>query len=210
MRALPLVLVLAACPGSGGEISHALEGMIEVKLEMRAAIDELKQASLALGEARAEIDRARGDLDRSRRALDKALERAATGEQAGDASLAAPTRPPLDPDLAAGITCAEEGLCTIKRSVIDALAEDPAALMRQARIVPSIKDGEAQGFKVYGTRPAGRGPGSPVPPHCQRSRPGDGDGGGRPVTWPPSRTGTRTSSAAAKGCALNFTGYPAA
>lgn len=154
MRALALVLVLAACPGSGGDGRHALEAMIEVKLEMRAAIEELKQARGALDEARAEIDRARGDLDRSRRALDKALERPAASPSAADDLDAPPLRSPaaLDPELAAGITCAEEGVCTIKRSVIDALAGDPASLSRQARIVPPLRDGQT-GFKLYGIRP---------------------------------------------------------
>jgi hypothetical protein len=156
MRSLALVLVLAACPGSGGD-SQALESMIEVKLEMRAAIDELKQASVALGEARAEIDRARGDLDRSRRALDKALDR----ESARASPLRAdpldmppaPTIGTLDPELAAGITCAEEGVCIIKRSVFDTLAGDPSSLPKQARIVPATKDGVTLGFKLYGVRP---------------------------------------------------------
>lgn len=155
MRALGLglALVLAACPGSGGDGQHALAAMIEVKLEMRAAIEELKRASSALDEARAEIDRARGDLDRSRRALDKALERPAASPSAAD-DLDALLRSPgaLDPELAAGITCAEEGACTIKRSVVDALAGDPASFSRQARIVPPFRDGQT-GFKLYGIRP---------------------------------------------------------
>lgn len=155
MRALALVLVLAACPGSGTD-NTAIEAMIEVKLELRAAIEELKKASVALDEARAEIDRARGDLDRSRRALDKALDKAATRPTAGpdddalDALLSPPT---LDPAIIAGITCAEEGLCTIKRSVFQALTTDPSSLPRQARIVPSVKEGVALGFKLYGIRP---------------------------------------------------------
>jgi hypothetical protein len=157
MRALALVLVLAACPGSGGDGNHAIEAMIEVKLEMRAAIDELKQASIALDAARAEIDRARGDLDRSRRALDKAFEkesaRASAGPRVDDFDVPVPPITALDPALAAGITCIEEGLCTIKRSVFDTLAADPSSLPKQARVVPATRDGATLGFKLYGVRP---------------------------------------------------------
>lgn len=159
MRPAALVLVLAACPGSGAASDHALEAMVEVKLEMRAAIDELKQASAALNDARAEIDRARGDLDRSRRALDKALERASASASAGPGGDGLDVPPPLsanplDATLAAGITCAEEGLCTVKRSVIDALAADPSSLVKQARVIPAQKDGETTGFKLFAIRPS--------------------------------------------------------
>lgn len=152
--ALAAVLVLAACPGSGGD-GQALESMIEVKLEMRAAIDELKQASVALAEARSEIERARGDLDRSRQALDKALERAATRPRPDLDPLDMLPTPSsaLDPTLAAGVTCVEESVCTIKRSVFDALTDDPSSLPMQARIVPSTKDGQSQGFRLSGIRP---------------------------------------------------------
>lgn len=154
MRPLALAVVLAACPGMGGD-SQVLESMIEVKLEMRAAIDELKQASAVLAEARAEIERARGDLDRTRRALDRTLDRetSRTGALDDDDPLDLPAAPKFDPALAAGVTCPEENVCTIKRSVIDALADAPASLAKQARVIPSIKEGLSQGFKFYGIRP---------------------------------------------------------
>lgn len=41
----------------------------------------------------------------------------------------------------------------ISRSFADALLENPATYMRGARLVPSIKSGKANGFKLYAIRP---------------------------------------------------------
>lgn len=141
--ALALVLVLVGCSGNGHD---ALESMIEIKLEMRAAVDEIKRASVALGEARGELDRARGDLDRSRRVL----QRAAREDPLDGSPL--PLRRTVDPELAAGITCVEAGVCMVQRSVFDLIAAEPASLVTQARIVPSAREG-ANGLKIYGIRP---------------------------------------------------------
>lgn len=154
LAALPLALLTACTPSGGADLQQAVESMIEVKVEMRMAIDELRQARADLDQARGEIDRARGDLDRARRALDAARTAFPDGDLGeGDAS----PRPTLAdrtiaPELAAGITCATEDTCTIKRSVIDALFADPASLTRQARIVPALREGETVGFKLYGIR----------------------------------------------------------
>ncbi|MCA9713903.1 MAG: hypothetical protein H6713_39645 [Myxococcales bacterium] len=51
------------------------------------------------------------------------------------------------------IKCDEEGLsCTVERSFVEKLLANPAALARQARVIPSLKDGESKGFKLYGIR----------------------------------------------------------
>lgn len=51
------------------------------------------------------------------------------------------------------IKCDSENSCTVNREFIDSLFANPAALTKQARVMPSIKDGETKGFKFYGIRP---------------------------------------------------------
>jgi general secretion pathway protein C len=41
----------------------------------------------------------------------------------------------------------------IDRALVDKILLDPSVVARQARIVPSIKDGKANGFKMYAIRP---------------------------------------------------------
>ncbi len=58
---------------------------------------------------------------------------------------------------AEGIQCTGLGTeaieCRIDRALIDHLLANPAALAKQARIVPSTRDGETLGYKFYGIRP---------------------------------------------------------
>jgi S1-C subfamily serine protease len=77
--------------------------------------------------------------------------------------------PPLDPQpreeaalaFALGLRCVEAesgerpliGRCELERKVVDALLAQPSGLMKQARIVPAVVEGEARGFKIYGVRP---------------------------------------------------------
>lgn len=63
-----------------------------------------------------------------------------------------PTPPPLPPANDA-ISCREEHRCTIDRNYLIELSANPAALARQMRVIPSIKDGETRGLKLYGIRP---------------------------------------------------------
>lgn len=51
------------------------------------------------------------------------------------------------------IKCETENSCTVSREFIDQLFANPAALAKQARVMPSVKDGESKGFKFYGIRP---------------------------------------------------------
>lgn len=51
------------------------------------------------------------------------------------------------------IKCESENSCTINREFIEQVLGNPAALAKQARVMPSVKDGETRGFKFYGIRP---------------------------------------------------------
>ncbi len=43
--------------------------------------------------------------------------------------------------------------CRFDRALLDELLSNPEVLARQARVVPSMRDGESAGFKFYGIRP---------------------------------------------------------
>lgn len=51
------------------------------------------------------------------------------------------------------IRCTSETRCVITRAFLDDLFSNPARLERQARVMPSIRDGVPLGFKFYGIRP---------------------------------------------------------
>ncbi len=51
------------------------------------------------------------------------------------------------------IKCDTENTCTVKREFVEGLFANPASLAKQARVMPSGKDGETKGFKFYGIRP---------------------------------------------------------
>jgi len=57
---------------------------------------------------------------------------------------------------AEGIQCTESSeshaKCSIDRAFLDHLLANPALLARQARVVPSQRDGVTRGFKLYGIR----------------------------------------------------------
>jgi hypothetical protein len=51
------------------------------------------------------------------------------------------------------IKCDSENSCTIDRVWLEGVLSNPLALTKQARMMPSVKDGETRGFKFYGIRP---------------------------------------------------------
>jgi general secretion pathway protein C len=76
---------------------------------------------------------------------------------------AAPSPPPAaeghnpEADLLAavdkGVRRVSDTAYEIDRDLVDKILADPSVVARQARIVPSIKDGKANGFKMYAIRP---------------------------------------------------------
>ena len=61
-------------------------------------------------------------------------------------------RPGEIPGAEDSINCPNDNLCIVERAFVEQLMANPAMLAKQARIVPSQKDGETQGFKFYGIR----------------------------------------------------------
>jgi len=51
------------------------------------------------------------------------------------------------------IKCESENSCTVKREFVEGLFANPASLAKQARVMPSVQNGETKGFKFYGIRP---------------------------------------------------------
>lgn len=120
-------------------------------------------------EARAEADALREQLDSQRVTLTAMQSQVAAltaqlaarpGPQVHDGlppadpiADAAPANSPLDPAQAPSpITCVATR-CTIAREAFDKLVNDPLALAKSARLIPSVKDGQTVGFKLYGIRP---------------------------------------------------------
>jgi membrane-associated protease RseP (regulator of RpoE activity) len=62
---------------------------------------------------------------------------------------------PVDPDpLAASVTQIDDTHYEIPRATVDQVLTDPLPVARAARIVPSMRDGRANGFKLYAIRPS--------------------------------------------------------
>lgn len=51
------------------------------------------------------------------------------------------------------ISCSDENSCTISRSFVDKLLANPRSLAYDAKVVPSVRNGETQGFKFYAIKP---------------------------------------------------------
>ncbi len=51
-----------------------------------------------------------------------------------------------------GISC-EGTTCSIPRDTLEAMLANPAGLARQARVVPAMKDGRVEGYKIFAVRP---------------------------------------------------------
>ena len=60
----------------------------------------------------------------------------------------------LSDKLDAGIKKISDNEFEIDRSLVDELLENPMAVAKGARIVPSVKNGKANGFKLYAIRPS--------------------------------------------------------
>lgn len=117
---------------------------------------KLGELSQQLSEANAKL----GEVETRLGAIEEKLaaaeaERAAILEKV-DRRRGPPPPPPgpgIDPEkLEAGISCNADR-CTLERKLIDDILNTPQALVRQARVVPAMKDGETKGFKLYGLRP---------------------------------------------------------
>jgi hypothetical protein len=51
------------------------------------------------------------------------------------------------------VRCSSDGRCSIDRVFFATVIDNPLLLARQARVMPSIREGEMRGLKFYGLRP---------------------------------------------------------
>jgi general secretion pathway protein C len=66
---------------------------------------------------------------------------------------AAPTEGDLTAEIEKGVKKVDDTHYEIDRGLVDKILADPTTVSKGARIVPSVKDGKANGFKVYAIRP---------------------------------------------------------
>jgi general secretion pathway protein C len=59
----------------------------------------------------------------------------------------------ISADVDKGVHKIDDSHYEVDRALVDKILNDPSQVMRSARIVPSIKDGKANGFKMYAIRP---------------------------------------------------------
>ncbi len=57
-------------------------------------------------------------------------------------------------EIEAGIKPIDEGHVEVRRALVDKLLANPMAVSKGARVVPSMKDGVSNGFKLYAIRPS--------------------------------------------------------
>jgi len=117
--------------GSGAELEAARAELSSARAELVRSAEQLEQATAELRAAREALAQASATV--AMRALDSG---AAEGlSDAGHAS----TR------------CVGE-VCKVDRAFIRKALENPGEILRQARLIPSVKDGASAGFKLYGIR----------------------------------------------------------
>jgi hypothetical protein len=110
-----------------------------------------------LGSVIASFDVARGELQRSTEAMREATTALQAATRAPTTINIMDLPPPpahMNQDLAAPTRyCPEQDRCVVPRAVIEAMLANPASLVEQARLMPSVQDGVARGYKIYGIRP---------------------------------------------------------
>ncbi len=129
-----------------------------VVLERQRSEPELGSAIARLDAARDELHTSAANLREAAEALQTAtrsLERAPTTINIMDMPPvpAMPAMPELDVPDEPAMYCAEPGRCVLPRAYLEALLADPSTLAKQARVMPSVRDGVTRGFKMYGVRP---------------------------------------------------------
>ena len=129
-----LIGLLGCDPGAGAELAAARAELASAKAELQRSTEQLDQATAELKAARETFEMA---AQASATVAMRALESGAA-EGLGDGD-----------DVAA--RCVAEA-CKVDRAFIRAALGNPSELLRQVRVVPSIKDGVSAGYKLYGIR----------------------------------------------------------
>jgi hypothetical protein len=131
---------------------------------LRSELGELKAKLDKQGEREARLDELRERRERRRAERKRPDLRDPFGDRArpepGPATpLPLPGAKPADdqgPDpikaFVDSVVC-ETGKCSFSRQAFEVLLVNPASLAKSARVVPAVRDGQTQGFKLFGIRP---------------------------------------------------------
>jgi sRNA-binding protein len=168
-----LLLATAGCTPTGGasdaEVAELRTLVEQHSLQIAGLQEELRGAREELEKKNSSREMLRVDREERLTELRERRERrrtpdlvdpfAATPKEMGDPTpLPLPHQSPssrADPEalttLVDSIKC-EEGACSMSATALTSVLNDPSALMRSARVVPRVKDGVSEGFKLYGVR----------------------------------------------------------
>ncbi len=141
-RACALSLILVACTTGNSKQTAQLQAELRTEREL-------------LKETRAEMQAVIAQLE-PMLALAKLIQEGPLPSLLAERPASEPTSGPdntQDTGLA-GITQVSEFETRITRSAAEGIFDDVASLMRGARIVPSMSNGKANGFKIYAIRPS--------------------------------------------------------
>jgi hypothetical protein len=143
MRVLAISSFIGLCACASAASADKRCEEVETRLaETTARLDDAVRRITEL-EAQAKDAKAREErLLRLERGLEPAV-------RAGNSTPEVEASDELDLDR---ILSCEDGRCTITRAGLEQLLANPARLATQARLVPSLRDGVAEGFKIYGIR----------------------------------------------------------
>ncbi len=145
------LVVLSSLAGVGcgaaprAELEEARAGVAEPRAE-------LAEARAELAEAREGVDEAARELKMSRRARLRARRRPTVGGPSSSPAADLEAEEALREAMAAAITCVDDLRCTVTRTFVEHALGNPAALSRQARVVPHVKDGVSDGLRFYAIR----------------------------------------------------------
>ena len=152
--ALPLALLLGcarADEARGGE-AEALKAATEELATARAALEAER---VAAAKERAELRKQVDELDAklAKLELDRAVGPVPGPVVVDPLPMSVEPSTPSDEALAGVVLCDSAYRCKVERSYLEGLIDAPMKMAREARIVPSKRDGESQGIKIYGIRP---------------------------------------------------------
>ncbi len=97
-----------------------------------------------------------GDLREARYAATGSRSSGSIGTVGGLGSPYTPSSPPpqADDPLLDTIVKVDDTHYTLPRKTVDAMLADPMTFMKGARVVPAVRNGKADGFKLYAIRPS--------------------------------------------------------
>jgi hypothetical protein len=154
-----VVLALACAPADEGSVqpeAQALAAATEELATARAALEADRTAMVAATKELAELRTKVEGLEAKLAALEaERTPRPMPTPEPSDVPMSVDPSEgliaPQDP-LAAYVRCEAEGRCKLERAYFETLVGDSDSFIKQARIVPHLRDEVVDGYKLYGIR----------------------------------------------------------